>query len=1407
MSSGLRQALGLDGGVEYPVQLKAIDLADESRPQIIVPLTPLENLDQLETLKKTLGRSSPGELFPHELTRSDLVRSGVVVDILLNELARNVFDHARGCPAFVALATNDAFSQSCTPWEASFRAAVQATTRTSTRYLALVVADCGQGLVKSLSRSAFYSTEVNSQPFQIAADAFEPYVSSKGEAERLAVLRPYLLDSGLDALPPATGLFWVKEACREFGALLEVRSGPFVLVWDFADEPHQNRPRVFSRIKAWSTRPVSLYPLSGVQVAVRIPLTQTQKRSTNALTKALSSDRAPSVVLRPGLDDDGPGSSSPDDEQGHRLLSVRDKITAIGIAQGRLKSDVSRLIAIDILGLRLDTKVMYVLGAEILRRQSRAMNLVLLNADSLLVHKTEFERLVREGREEANGPRCSGVIAFDSGGGVHFLGLGSDAENALLQALEAEPTDQVETLLTLETRYPEVMPLLGDDLANRRLRLAVDKETVLRAAQDTASALLKAWLQHEKSPAAYCDRWFLLPSRSYSSGFFEVRQLLLHSGASTAFRVWLTAELRRYSPTAIVTLGRVATDLLRDAWPDGEGAPRRISIPDPHEPMALSRVSEIPRNSRVAFFSDVIGSGRTIAAAIGRVPQGASAVVLTVVDARTEEDSPEEGATHQSGVEVRSILRRPLVLRARLESKDRAEAWEIDPDTHAPLSSEGRRPEAIRGDFGAFLNACEGLPGVLRSGHFTSGGNHLSYLFDFGAYLESGDSLGLVELLRSEYAKALEGGTPDAILYPTDSPGMRQLAETLAKPLLIPAVVGIEKEHLEKRRARARAERSLVRALVLDDAAGSGITIRAFVDLAARWGAERIVVIVLLNRCSDRDARGLEGMRRYGGAAVDLRFVFDANIPVYRSSDCPLCAIDARLRAIEMDARREGFQVLVEHIQARRMRNSPQLVAGREIGGVKATGWTTLARELELRRQLERARVNHVDREELVDLISRTSPFDSHFFALMTVLGREAGAVLPAQEGFRDSSQSSLADAVFERGLALLGREDELADAELEIVVRALRTVWPERFLVEWRAFRRAGARVTRDCIFATEVLLAMQAEGERERFGRVAEAFRGIGEGQPALWVPDAPRPPVPDLVRSVLKHLRHGFVGRVTWLRTLVGRIKKSAKDAAKEREARETLELYWDGTLAEIERELIVRAVDLYQEVSELPGLAVSARDIRQGTVELMAALEDCRRRRAGLSRGSDANEWLLEALDNDLERVCSFVESSRRGLLYRGTRALVSDVAAAIRRVDEEPRYQEMVRNLGIQLATQGAERGTRLYGLVPASELDELLEILVSNWTHAFEGAPMRGRRARVVLIEEADILTLRVQIMDNGRLDETRESGLGLEKARRIVQALNGEWQKPAVREIEGERWTVVDLRVPSVPTSYVHSD
>lgn len=162
VSSGLRQALGLDGGVEYPVQLKAIDLADESRPQIIVPLTPLENLDQLETLKKTLGRSSPGELFPHELTRSDLVRSGVVVDILLNELARNVFDHARGCPAFVALATNDAFSQSCTPWEASFRAAVQATTRTSTRYLALVVADCGQGLVKSLSRSAFYSTEVNS---------------------------------------------------------------------------------------------------------------------------------------------------------------------------------------------------------------------------------------------------------------------------------------------------------------------------------------------------------------------------------------------------------------------------------------------------------------------------------------------------------------------------------------------------------------------------------------------------------------------------------------------------------------------------------------------------------------------------------------------------------------------------------------------------------------------------------------------------------------------------------------------------------------------------------------------------------------------------------------------------------------------------------------------------------------------------------------------------------------------------------------------------------------------------------------------------------------------------------------------------------------------------------------------
>ncbi|MBK8597894.1 MAG: hypothetical protein IPN83_20410 [Holophagales bacterium] len=95
MSSGLRQALGLDGGVEYPVQLKAIDLADESRPQIIVPLTPLENLDQLETLKKTLGRSSPGELFPHELTRSDLVRSGRWSMAILKELGKKRFDHAR----------------------------------------------------------------------------------------------------------------------------------------------------------------------------------------------------------------------------------------------------------------------------------------------------------------------------------------------------------------------------------------------------------------------------------------------------------------------------------------------------------------------------------------------------------------------------------------------------------------------------------------------------------------------------------------------------------------------------------------------------------------------------------------------------------------------------------------------------------------------------------------------------------------------------------------------------------------------------------------------------------------------------------------------------------------------------------------------------------------------------------------------------------------------------------------------------------------------------------------------------------------------------------------------------------------------------------------------------------------
>ncbi len=212
------------------------------------PLT-FFNESQFRQTIENLLYSNRLEILLRDIKEKELVKSGIIRDIVLKELGDNIFNHAGGRFAHVIMTKFGADSpekaqiwakaqlSTCSPLEQRFFQNLY-----GHAYLTLVIGDKGKGIRESLlyayeKDQIIENKKESPSEKDILEYAFLYHSSRRSIDERIGAIKK-VISSDIKKFPPPTGLFRLKEVVKEFRGFLHIRSGASIVCYDFYSDPH-----------------------------------------------------------------------------------------------------------------------------------------------------------------------------------------------------------------------------------------------------------------------------------------------------------------------------------------------------------------------------------------------------------------------------------------------------------------------------------------------------------------------------------------------------------------------------------------------------------------------------------------------------------------------------------------------------------------------------------------------------------------------------------------------------------------------------------------------------------------------------------------------------------------------------------------------------------------------------------------------------------------------------------------------------------------------------------------------------------------------------------------------------------------------------------------------------------------
>ena len=1339
----------------------------------------------LNAFLKTLRSTDQFNLFFQGASEYAVVTSGKIRDVILRELGDNIFDHAEGDSGFLVMNKSSGAGIRAPSWEQPFFYRLR-----GEKFLEIVVSDRGPGIFQTLSETmiAEFGDRMRKKGpsnSEVMEYAFLQYSTRKTPQERLKRLVQVLKSTKQFDAMPATGLYWVKEVCREFRGMLSIRSRTSVLVYDFLTKPHQKVPLILESIKS-GNRHSKLRDLPGVQIKLCFPVVSQDHESLRKMVRSrLTTDIGASYDFfsaAPVFE-----ASDPDDlnSQAGPLLEVINSLQAL--KHHRVEKE--RVLILDLDDVSLSNKAFFILGVELLRMQEQGWLITAINADSLISLKNEFHEFCAAQRVETKGVIKEKIlVAFDSNWSPNLLGLDGETASLVFDAVDLAVNSANKRAPNIFEIAP-IRHLVEESDGNYRWlfslaeiqrvycqRLRVDLQTILAATD-------------EKYKVYHPDKWFLIPSRSYCFGFFEIRRLLANPEAFKKLSRWIEFRLTDFKPDIIVTVG--SPEGISAILPRTDTSYTRIDIQDPEKPSTWVKLTLLEKGARIAVLTDVIGTGKSIQSVLEKLPERQECKILAVVDARQNRELPNDQIRFEGrDYTLESILRFPINFEGDLpDGCTYNDIVIIDPVSHAPIWEDPDKRIAFWDNFDDFLDQIVRRSNSIVSGHFESDSKHILYFFLTPSIVEKfGDAI--VERIRgdvlSTYQKLNRPLKINAVFYPAKSPGADTVAESLAvsSEFLGSVPYALSSKMLANPISYSWAQTfELKDVIIFDDAVSSGSTLERMVDLVESWGAKRIFVYVLFNRCSEYQTRLLEKKKGHGTAKVEVRFLTNVRIPAFEIADCPVCKSIRELEAARNLA--GGQRNLARFLETKISQLKPQPIRVLFNSSTRAVFLSAnidrrIAR-CKLRRKLEGAISDPAERNSLANLLRGKDQEAKLLF--FSVLAKERYAFDPSDSRLGELFYPTFREEVIKAAKKSFVRPLQISPKELDATIGVLRMFDEDIFLAELdRLVGKSYESEPHLLIVIIHYLMSGKAKRQPHLIDSLLKKYEGELPPKQLTLFQEAAALKVnePALLNELFVNLllqvhpSAGPTNKFEFLRYEFDSFLSNDSDLSY---LQSTLSNHWPELSRRLQEQTVPDLRRLMQLLRKRRMSLAVVQQIESRLVEIESAVQAC----------DELNDVILNVADRDgLREIVGPFDATIAGLqrvvcsdeadtVHAAFRGLIAEIRHIVRSTVNMIKTSNLLQKHGIVCNVKVPDESCYVFCQPP--DLVQAVSNLIENLIHAFPTTSRQPKQAEIVV--EAMSNSARFTIRDAGTAKFPIKQGIGLQEVNSIVSAYDGDFFPP----------------------------
>jgi signal transduction histidine kinase/orotate phosphoribosyltransferase len=572
------------------------------------------------------------------------------------------------------------------------------------------------------------------------------------------------------------------------------------------------------------------------------------------------------------------------------------------------------------------------------------------------------------------------ILASVSTGSVPRISLHGLTEEELSVVQELTTRRSVPARSLSPPLAKKLQPHLEEDQADGDVRLNLSLDKIVRTIRRGVAKYLADVICSPEHGILHPEGCYLIPSQAFAEGYVELHLLFANPFWRRQVIRWLRHGLDLHKPDAVIIVGPGIVSLAQDAIPSR--TTNIIILRDTRNIAEMITVSLLPKDTKVVLLTDVIGTQRSLNAALDAARHLDVLAILCVVDARfsgEEKELKHEGVTFV----VESIARHPLQF--WYEDKPPHYRYEdvirVDPLSNAPIkdafpkeTSIWKAPDIADGS-NSFLTETLADSNSLVVGHFETSDRHYLYLFLTSAVADISAPI-IADVIRKDVERFVERDAhlprPEAmsIVHPDFNPGTEVIVRQISVLFGNASVIPVSSAELQSPQSFNPQTRLSPAVIVFDNAFVSGHTARQLLDYAERNGAKSIFVYILCNRAAHFEGQFLQKSEAYGRAKVHVRYLSELLIPTFLPFDCPVCA---QIRDYErLLSEYNAFPILTEAIKdiVLKLQKHPSgILADHNIAAVYlSTPLSERVRMFALRADLELARTSVLARKRLSDI-------------------------------------------------------------------------------------------------------------------------------------------------------------------------------------------------------------------------------------------------------------------------------------------------------------------------------------------------------------------------------------------------------------------------------------------------------